>query len=112
MNALARFGSEPLTMSSLEIADLTGKNHAHVMRDIRNMLDGLGIGQSSFGSAYKDVQGKPRDCFSLPKDLTLTLVTGYDVKRRQCSMRLEKMAQICAILALKLTDAHVNAHTP
>jgi hypothetical protein len=35
------------TMSSQEIAELTGKRHAHVMRDVRNMLDNLEVAQST-----------------------------------------------------------------
>lgn len=73
---------QPLTMSSREIAELCEKQHAHVMRDIRAMLDGLEIGQSKFGSTYTDVQGKVRDSYDLPKNLTLTLVAGYNVKLR------------------------------
>jgi len=64
-------------MSSREIAELTGKAHAHVMRDIRAMLEQVGEGQSKFGSAYEDAQGKTRECYNLPRDLTYTLITGY-----------------------------------
>lgn len=35
-------------MTSLEIAEVTGKQHAHVMRDIRNIL-AQGLQQSNFG---------------------------------------------------------------
>lgn len=81
----------PATMSSREIADLCEKQHAHVCRDIRTMLDDLGIGQSSFGSTYFDAQGKERSCFVLPKDLTLTLVSGYNVQlRHRIVKRLEE----------------------
>lgn len=69
------------TMSSLEIAELTGKAHAHVMRDIRVMMEELGS-QSSFGSTYRDVQGKERACFNLPKRESLILVSGYSVELR------------------------------
>lgn len=36
-------------MSSLEIAEITGKGHCHVMRDIRNLVEK--INQLSFESA-------------------------------------------------------------
>lgn len=75
-------GNGPLTMSSVEIAELTGKKHAHVMRDVRVMLEGLDGGQSKFGSTYTDAQGKPRDCYSLPKRECLILVSGYSVELR------------------------------
>ena len=31
-----------MTMTSLEIAELTGKEHKHVLRDIREMIDTIG----------------------------------------------------------------------
>jgi Rha family phage regulatory protein len=77
--------NHPLTMSSLEIAELTGKQHAHVMRDIRAMLaelHGEG-GVSNFGDTHRNPQnGQDYPIFRLPKRETLILVSGYDLQMR------------------------------
>ena len=70
------------TMSSREIAELTEKNHADVLRDIRNMLEQLGMLASSFAGYYVAENGKQNPCFDLPEDLTITLVSGYSVQMR------------------------------
>lgn len=71
------------TMSSLEIAQLTGKQHAHVMRDIRQLLE-QGVAQSNFGlGSYSDANGQNRPCFNLTKKGCLILASGYDAKLRE-----------------------------
>lgn len=83
---IVRFAGDgqPQTMSSREIAELTGKQHAHVMRDIRLMLTELHgeEGLSKFGSSYLNAQNKPQPEFLLPKRESLILVSGYDVNMR------------------------------
>lgn len=83
MENVIALNNQEMTMSSLEIAELTGKAHKHVMRDTRNMLDALGLCRHRFGLAYYDKQNKPRNCYKLPKDLCLTLVSGYNVILRK-----------------------------
>jgi anti-repressor protein len=73
------------TMSSREIAEMTGKNHADVMRDIRNMLlelTGDTRGLSSFASTYFNSQNKEQPCYLLPKRETLILTSGYSITQR------------------------------
>ncbi|WP_345872739.1 Rha family transcriptional regulator [Shewanella algae] len=70
------------TMSSREIAELTGKKHAHICRDIRSMLEQLGTNESKFGSVYLDTKGEKRTEYLLPRRECEILVCGYDVVRR------------------------------
>lgn len=70
-------------MSSKEIAELTGKRHADVIRDIRNMigqLDGADLRHEQFQS-LSDERGYTSEVL-LDHDLTMLLLTGYDVKAR------------------------------
>lgn len=72
------------TMSSREIAELTGKDHRNVMRDIRTMLaelHGEG-GVLSFEHSYFNSQNKEQPEFRLPKRESLILVSGYSVTLR------------------------------
>ncbi|MBA5724606.1 Rha family transcriptional regulator [Candidatus Liberibacter sp.] len=87
MNSLEKHTQNIKTMSSREIANLTGKRHDNVMRDIEEMLENLEVSHlkseaADFESKYKDVQGKSRKCYHLPKRETLILVSGYDVNLR------------------------------
>ena len=72
----------PLNMSSREIAELTGKRHDHVMRDIRDMLEALGEDAPRFGAMAPDAYGRKQPIYLLPKDLTLTLIAGYSAPLR------------------------------
>ena len=70
-------------MSSLEVAELTGKRHADVMRDIRNLLD-QGVAERNFAlSEYKDSTGRKLPCYNLTKKGCLILASGYDAKLRE-----------------------------
>ena len=71
--------NQPLTMSSVEIAELTGKKKSNVHRDIKVMLEQLSVDDSDL--KHLDSRGYV-DMYNLPKDLTITLVSGYNVKMR------------------------------
>lgn len=70
------------TMSSREIAELTGKRHDHIMADIRKMLNDLGQTSPEFSGDLPDAYGRRQPIFNLPKRETLILVSGYNVGMR------------------------------
>ena len=82
MNSLM---SATVSMTSREIAELTGKRHDHVLRDIDNLLKTLSpeLGNGFKSSTY--VSGDPpREYrqFELDRDSTYCLVAGYDANVR------------------------------
>lgn len=86
MNSIIPFGSNPSTMSSREVAELTGKRHDHVLRDIRTMIERLSttpdLGWYCESESYVDAKGESREMYRMDKDTTLTLVSGYDAVLR------------------------------
>ncbi len=94
----------PVTMSSREIAELTGKRHDHVLRDIERMILDIGdpkFGASSFEAEYTTPQNKRAKEYRLPKDLTVTLVTGYRADLRyKVVKKLEELEKGSASVAL------------
>jgi phage regulator Rha-like protein len=70
------------TMSSLEIAKLTEKEHSKVMAYIRRILDEVGIGHAYFGGSYRSEQNKELSCFNLPRRECDLIIAGYSAKYR------------------------------
>lgn len=76
------------TMSSLEIAELTGKAHSNVMRDIRNILEQLEDRRkfrfelSSRPQPMPNGGSKEAPCYILTKKDCLLLASGYDANLR------------------------------
>lgn len=86
MNAVI-FTEQKKGISSLDIAEVTGKQHAHVMRDIRKLLE-QGVSQSNFGlSSYQQPQPnggiKEVPCYKLTPKGCLILASGYDALLRE-----------------------------
>lgn len=79
-------------MNSLEIAELTDREHKNVMRDIRELLS-KGINRLNFELVnYKDKKEETRPCYNLTPKGCLILASGYDaVLREKIIDRLEEL---------------------
>lgn len=75
------------TMSSREIAELTGKAHFHVKRDVLSMLKELGEDASSFGCIYLDPLNREQTEYLLDREHTDCLLTGYSAAMRMTVIR-------------------------
>lgn len=82
-----------ITMTSREIAEVTGKRLYHVNRDILAMLNELDLDKSKFGSIYFDNKNRQQVEYVLDEELTLTLVTGYSIKLRNAVIKRWKQLE-------------------
>jgi len=80
---------QPATMSSREIAEITGKRHDNVMMDCRKLRDFYAetyspekAGEHINHGMYSDSTGRSLPLFILSKDAALDLVTGYSLPHR------------------------------
>lgn len=82
------------TMTSLEIAEVTGRNHKDVMRSIREMEDAwVKVNGRKFALVeYKDAKGEMRPCYSLSKTECLYIATKFnDEARAKLILRWEEL---------------------
>ena len=86
--------NKPQTMTSLEIAELTGKQHCHVMEAIRKMESAwIKVNGSNFRLVeYQDKKGQMRPCYSLTKTECLYIATKFnDEARAKLVLRWEEL---------------------
>ena len=82
------------TMTSMEIAEVTGRNHKDVLRSIREMEDAWAkVNGRKFALVeYKDLKGEMRPCYSLTKTECLYVATKFnDEARARLVLRWEEL---------------------
>ena len=101
-------------MTSLEIAEVTGKRHADLMRAIRTMEDAWqAVNGCKFALVdYTDQKGQLRPCYSLTKTECLYVATKFnDEARARLVLRWEQLycerVQTGAVRHLLVSDADV-----
>ena len=88
------------TMTSLEIAELTGKQHKDVLKAIRNMEPAwVKVNGRKFALVeYKDQKGELRPCYQLTKTECLYIATKFnDEARAKLVLRWEELERANAL---------------
>jgi len=93
-------GNDNQYMTSLEIAELTGKQHYHVMEAIRKMEPAwVKVNESKFRLVeYRDSKGELRPCYQLTKTECLYIATKFnDEARARLVLRWEELERAEAL---------------
>lgn len=106
ISTIVNTSASVVTMTSREIAELTGKHHQHVRRDILKMFVELDEDVSKFGRTYSDSMNREQYEYVLDRELTETLLTGYSAKLRRAVIARwrELEAKQAAPVALSTMD--------
>ncbi|WP_256346075.1 Rha family transcriptional regulator [Pseudomonas tolaasii] len=105
---IAKFqGGDAVTMSSREIAELTGKRHDNVMADIRSMLSELKIDALTFQGIYLDSMNRQQAEYLLDHEHTDCLLTGYSAAMRMAVIK--RWRELEAQAARPMTQAEITA---
>lgn len=100
-----------VSMSSREIAELTGKRHPDVKRDIDRMMIELDEDASKFAHVYLDSMNRQQNEYHLDRELTETLLLGYSAPlRRKVLARLRELEGVVANPAAALSDPSTLRH--
>ena len=104
IQAITFNNADKITMSSREIAELTGKRHHNVMRDIVKMLNELDLDVIKFEGIYSDTLGRQQTEYNLDQELTITLISGYNAKLRHAIVKrwIELEKQVAQVKASRL----------
>lgn len=96
------------TMTSREIAELTGKEHRHVVRDIDSMFAQLAMDPEGYAQNWTHPQNQQEyRGYALPEDLTLNLVAGYNAALRLRIIRRWKELESAGAPARALSPAEM-----
>lgn len=100
-------GGDAVTMSSREIAELTGKRHFHVTTDIEKMLADLKEDATGFRAIYLDSMNREQTEYLLDREHTDCLLTGYSAAMRM--VVIKRWRELEEQAARPMTQAEITA---
>jgi hypothetical protein len=99
-------------MTSIEIAEITGKLHKNVLRDIEKMEEGWikGGGLKFELTSYVDNWNREKPCYSLTKTECLYVATKYnDEARAKLVLRWEQLEKEKALSEFSIPKTYLEA---
>lgn len=122
MSTLATLSSTPATMTSRDVAELTGKRHSDVLRDIHRLLETLSndFGNGFKSSTYTDKNGIQRPFYELNEDAKNLLLNKYKglarvplrLQEEAALKTIEQLLQIKLIRQYKVGDFRIDGYDP